>query len=433
MSARLPLKIGSSDQKGDDVTHWQKWAKAYAASYVSMMGPVDGYYGTTDGNFTYELKRRLIAAGHPLAQNNIFDAQTAAIVKYKGAGPAAPAGPRWRPGAWFYNMPGSGADFTVGPSHEVARFAEERHGFRDQGVQFAQGGYLGLMGGDSSLSYVESNDDMKKSLYWLHDNNPDLQALLAQLNAGKPATVPLDLVYSGYSKSADGLEDWLEEAFGDGGRYAKARGWIRLVIQFGNPSKQKDKDGGVPGWNPPGWGISRKIRSKWLKDKVVSITNPGDFYAVVPDSDDIRPPFYAEIVTADAQLGYFVHILNIGIQVALNALPLFGPLLGGIGMGAGIQIVGQMAGLGAGMLPMLTQAAGGMQAAGHDTDVDAKLIQLLSLQGVITHIDDLFGLIAALPGLQNHGAYHMPFPELGNRTGIQVGCDLMNLLVAGKL
>ena len=34
-------------------------------------------------------------------------------------------------------------------------------------------------------------------------------------------------------------------------------------------------------------------------------------------------------------------------------------------------------------------------------------------------------LVGALPGLQAHGEYHVPKPEFGGRTGIQVGCDLV--------
>lgn len=44
MSARLPLKPGSSDARGDDVSHWQRWGKQYASAYGDLMGPVDGYY-----------------------------------------------------------------------------------------------------------------------------------------------------------------------------------------------------------------------------------------------------------------------------------------------------------------------------------------------------------------------------------------------------
>lgn len=434
MAARLPLKIGSSDAKGDDVTHWQRWALKYAASYAPLlMGPVDGYYGTSDGAFTYELKRRLIAAGHSVVLNTIFDQATADIVKYKGASTSAGTGMWWRKGAWIYTMPGSGADWTIGPAFQVGIHAEARHGFRHQGVQFAQGGYLGLMGGDSSLSFNESNLDMIKSLEWLLDHNPDVQALMAQLNAGQRATVDLDLIFVAYSKSAIGLSQALVKLFGDGGKYAKIRGWIRLVIQFGDPGKSEHKDGGSPGWNPGGSGIARVEWPAWLLDKTVSITNPLDFYAVVPLNELIRPVFYQEIIDADAQLPYFAHLLNIGVGVAMEWLPLFAPLLGGLTSGIGIPIIGGMAKLPASSFGELTKMFGFAGNAHDDTNVDAELIKMFSAQGLFTTMPQLIGVIGALPGLQNHGMYHVPFPELGNRSGIQVGCDLVNLFVAGRL
>lgn len=432
MTARLPLKIGSSDAKGDDVTHFQKWAKANFPSYFAILGDIDGYFGTSDSNFVKEMQTRLVKQGKSLVINGIFDALTASLVGYKGGvgtGGAVDTGKR-RQGAWCYNMPGSGADYSVGPAHQVAVHADKVHGFRDQGVEFAQGGYLGFMGGDSKLSYVESNDDMKKSLYWLHDNNPDLQALLAQLNAGKQATVDLDLTYWAYSKSADGLEDWLEEAYGPGGRYERARGWIRIVGNFGNPSKQPDKDGGSRGWNPPGWGIARKRRSQWLKDKTVSITNPMDFYACVPDSDKIRPTFYGEIIHAEAELPYFVHILNIAIPAILKSVPIFGGFLGPLSpmVNMAIPMITGLASSG-----LLTNLIGQSQASGQHTEVDEQLIEMMTPMGLLSNAPALIGLIAALPGLQNHGAYHLPFPELNNRSGEQVGRDLMDLVAARKI
>lgn len=91
MSARLPLKIGSSDAKGDGVTHWQKWGKAYAKSYADLMGPVDGYYGSSDAAFTKEMQRRV-----GLPQTGIFDDALANRIGYQGAKPGVvvPDGPR---------------------------------------------------------------------------------------------------------------------------------------------------------------------------------------------------------------------------------------------------------------------------------------------------------------------------------------------------
>jgi hypothetical protein len=35
------------------------------------------------------------------------------------------------------------------------------------------------------------------------------------------------------------------------------------------------------------------------------------------------------------------------------------------------------------------------------------------------------GELAALPGIQTHGEYHLTKPEFGGRTGVQVGCDIL--------
>ena len=53
------------------------------------------------------------------------------------------------------------------------------------------------------------------------------------------------------------------------------------------------------------------------------------------------------------------------------------------------------------------------------------MIELLSPTGVLTNIPGLIQLIAALPGLQAHGEYHLPKSEFNGRTGIQVGCDIV--------
>lgn len=45
------------------------------------------------------------------------------------------------------------------------------------------------------------------------------------------------------------------------------------------------------------------------------------------------------------------------------------------------------------------------------------------MQGILTSLPDLLGLLAALPGLQSHGAYHLPVAEFGGKTGPQVGYD----------
>ena len=54
-----------------------------------------------------------------------------------------------------------------------------------------------------------------------------------------------------------------------------------------------------------------------------------------------------------------------------------------------------------------------------------ELIELLSVQGLLTSLPDLLSLIVALPGLQAHGAYHLPVAEFGGKTGPQVAYDVI--------
>ncbi|WP_142254096.1 peptidoglycan-binding protein, partial [Mycobacterium sp. NS-7484] len=141
MTARLPLRIGSSDARGDDVTHWQRWARSYAESYANLMGPVDGYYGNSDAEFTREMQRRLVAAGHAIPITGVFDEATAALVGYAGI----TAEPRRK--IWIYTAPGSGADWWAGPSFELGEWCKKVLKLNHQPVGYPKGGYLGLMGG----------------------------------------------------------------------------------------------------------------------------------------------------------------------------------------------------------------------------------------------------------------------------------------------
>lgn len=367
MTARLPLKLGSSDQRGDDVSHWQRWAKGYAKSYVDLMGPVDGYYGNTDATFTKEMQRRL-----GLPQTGVFDEVTAALVKYAGV----TAAPRRK--IWIYTTPGSGAPWWIGPSFALGEWCKDVLRLNHQPVGYPIGGYMGLMGGDPGLSYNEVIEALGHELERLLAENPDIN------------DPDLELWFSGYSQSADGMEDAVARLFGDGGKYAHLRSRINGLIQFGNPSK-KDT------------GIARKKRPDWLYALVRNVTTKGDFYAEAADS--IRPLFYAEIVRAETSLSFAGHIAKIVVPVLINLMGgLFG--LGSLMAGGGVL------------------SAAMVDADRHDhEEVDRKLIELLSIKGVLTNIPALIGLLAALPGIVSHGEYHLPKPEFQGRTGIQVAQD----------
>lgn len=391
----LPYKKGSN---GPEILAWQEWAYQSYASYANLIGNKDSYYGNGEVAFTAQMQRRL---GIP--QTGVFDQQTASRVGYKGVAPAV------HRKIWIYTAPGSGADWWLGPSFDLGERCKNTLHLNHQPLAFAKGGYLGFLGGDPGFSYNEVTYDQYKSLEYNLDHNPDAQEALRQAASGVPAAkIEFEMHASGYSQSADGMEDALEVLFGDGGfvhpgdpthtpsppgKYRPIRDSLKLVVQFGNPSTK-------------GTGIAAKVRPAWLDAKIRNVNYVNDFYAVAPD--EIRREFYAIIVQADMSLPFFVHVLKIAGPVILQTIPILGGFLGPL---APLVIAGAT-GLNA-FLPLLTGLVGQAQGAG-DEAVDRKLIEMLSAAGLIKNVPGLIGLIAALPGLQAHGGY--PFdPVMMNR------------------
>ena len=405
MSARLPLKIGSSDLKGDEVTHWQRWAVKYAPAYAFLLGGIDGYYGASDAAFTKEMQRRL-----GLVQDGIFGDRTASMVGYRGS--VGTPTPSARRPIWFYSHPGSGADFWLGPSHDLGQMVCGS-GFNGPGryslninhqpVAFSKGGYLGLMGGDPKLSYNDVLADLLASNLWLLDNNPDVQRAMEARRANPAAKVDVELWYSGYSQSADGVLEMVDALFGPGGKYELIRDRINGLILFGNPAT-------------PGTGIARKVFPEWINRLVHNINVKNDFYAVAKDK--VRPLFYEWFIEAETELPFVVYSSQI-------ILPALAKLFGDLGPLAGPFfpiILAAQTGLGL-LTPLLSTITNGVNAA--KTKPNPALIELLSVQGILTSLPDLMGLLIALPGLQAHGAYHLPVAEFGGLTGPQVGYDIM--------
>jgi hypothetical protein len=273
---------------------------------------------------------------------------------------------------WIYTAPGSGAPWNVGPPFDLGERCRNVLHLNHQPVGYPIGGYLGLMGGDPTYSYNDVIGFEGAELERLIAACPDLD------------DPHLELWFSGYSQSADGLEDALVRLFGDGGRFEHLRDRINGVVQFGNPSTK-------------GTGIARKVRPAWLDKLIRNINYDNDFYAVAPD--EIRPAFYAIIIEADTELPFFVHVLKVTMGVILNTVPIFGGLLGPLAA----PLLAGMAGLN-GMLPLLTGLMGTANST-NDEAVDKKLTDMLSATGLIKNIPGLIALIGALPGLQAHGGY----------------------------
>lgn len=387
MTARLPLKLGSSDVRGDDVTHWQKWAKAYAASYADLMGPVDGYYGLSDAAFTREMQRRL-----GLPQTGDFDEQTAARVRYAGTTSA----PRRK--IWIYSAAGTGGQWFQGPQFEVGEWCKAVLKLNHQPVDYPAGGFLGLAGGNAAptVSYNESIAGLAVELERLIAECPDL------------ASPDVEFWFTGYSQSADGLKRAVAKLFGDGGRFAHLRPRINGLLMFGDPTKAPGPT--KVGNNPKGWGIARWDAPQWIDDLTWSITTHFDMFPCATD-DTLLPLFYEWFVKAETELPFVAYSAGI-------VIPALASYLGIAGMFLGPALAG-MVGMSLNMMGTLITSFGGGGSP------NPELVQALSAQGLLTPqgIVKVFATLAALPGMQVHGEYHLPKPEFGGRTGIQVACD----------
>lgn len=373
----LPYKLGST---GTEITAWQQW---FNRAYSSYAPPVDGYYGNADRDAT-----RIYQSKVGLPVTGVWDTATAARAGF----PKNIKTPERRP-IWIYTAPGSGGNWNEGPSFAVGEFCKDVLKINHQPLGFPKGGYLGLMGGDPAYSYNDVIGFMAAELE---------RQILACPDIDDPR---FEIWLSGYSQTADGMRRAAAKLFGDGGRFSHLRSRVNGLLLFGDPSRQPGPVKRGPGfdvdYNPPGWGIARYDSEPWLDRLCWSITTNGDFYACT--DDEIRPLFYAEIVKADTELPFIVHVLKVALPI-LAGLPFVGAILAPV-----MAFAGPLMGM----------------VNGPDEDVDRKLTQLLSVQGVVTNVPALFKLLGALPGIGIHGEYHLPKPEFGGRTGIQVGCDIV--------
>jgi hypothetical protein len=332
--------------------------KGWAQSYAFLLGKRDLYYGSDEKRFTEELQRRLLAAGKPVSATGVFGDREAAATGYKWGGTVTPPKPPAHRPIWMYTMPGSGAPGNVGPPFLVGEDCRNILNINHQWVGYPIGGYLGLMGGDPAYSYIDVCNMAKAELRRLLHACPDI---------GNPAW---EGWFVGYSQGAEAMLLAIAELFGDGGEFAHLRARINGVICFGNPATQ-------------GTGIARRVLPGWLNALTRNINHPNDFYAVA--NDKIRPLFYEWFVKAETEIPFVVYCAQI-------ILPAIGNLLPGIG-----QIIS------APLSMLLSVIPGG--TAGASQPPNPELIKLLSIQGLLTSLPDLVGLITALPGLQAHGFY----------------------------
>ncbi|MFA5707951.1 peptidoglycan-binding domain-containing protein [Mycolicibacterium sp.] len=392
---------------------WYDWATRYAASYAFLLGAKDGYYGADEAAFTREMQRRL-----GLVQDGIFGDRLASAVGYTWPGAATPPVVETRRPIWFYSNPGSGAGWDIGPGFVVGEMVAGKrwnHPGRQslrinhQPVGSIIGGYLGLMGGDPKHSYLDVIADQKREIARLLRVNPDVIAALHARESDPTAAVAVELWFQGYSQKADGVLEAVAELFGDGGEFAVIRDRINGVIVHGNPAA-------------PGTGIARKTFPAWLDAITHNINTDDDFYAVARDR--IRPLFYEWFIRAETELPFVVYTAQIILPALLRLVAPFLAGAGGLGnpmiVTAATQAISMATGVGGGLLSGIVG-----QVTQTNEKPNPDLIELLSVQGVLTHLGDLIELVRALPGLQSHGAYHLPRPEFGGRDGQMVAYDIV--------
>lgn len=397
------LKIG---YQGPLYDPWYDWAKKNYSLYAFLLGARDGYYGADEARFTREMQRRL-----GIVQDGIFGDRTANAVGYSWGRGVPVVGPR-RP-IWYYSNPGSGAGWDVGPGFVVGEMVAGKrwnHPGREslrinhQPVGSIVGGYLGLMGGDPKHSYLDVLEDQKREITKLLRENPDVTRAMAARRANPQAQVDVELWFQGYSQKADGVLEAVVSLFGDGGEFAVLRDRINGILCHGNPATSIT-------------GIARKTFPDWVNRLVVNINTRDDFYAVAKDR--VRPLFYEWFIRAETEIPFVVYSAQIIVPALINLIaPGLGTGLGGLLTPATTAVVAGSVGVDANLVGTVVQ-----QVNSTRQKPNPELIELLSLRGILTHLPDLVGLMAALPGLQSHGAYHLPRAEFGGRDGHMVAYD----------
>lgn len=393
----LPYKLGDH---GPEIDAWQEW---FGRKFASYAPPRDAYYGSDEVRAVTEMQRRV-----GLPQTGRFDQATASHPKVAYPGYK----PREHRPIWVYSAPGSGVSWDVGPPFDVGERCKKVLNLNHQPVGYAIGGYLGLMGGDPSLSYDDVIASEGVELERLLGVNPDVQEAMRLRRADARAAVAVELWFIGYSQSADGMKRAVARLFGPGGPYELLVDRINGVIVFGDPTT-------------PGTGIARLVWTSpdWLNKLTHVINNQSptaDFYGIAADS--IRPLFYEWFVKAETELPFVIYTGQIIIPALLN---LVAPFLGGLAGGglASLMAVPILAGASGVPAAALTPIVGGVLNARSTPNPD--LIKLLSVQGILTNLPQLLGLLAAMPGIAVHGDYYAPKPEFGGRSGVDVAYDIV--------
>ncbi|OBS02507.1 hypothetical protein A9W98_14545 [Mycobacterium gordonae] len=390
----MPLELGD---RNETVRRWRQVMDAMFHGYGRTLGPLDpntDEYGPRAVSWQKEYQFRTGQAPSREAANGIVSDQD--LIDLKIVRPHRPI--------WCYSAPGSGVPWWVGPPFDLGEWCKAVLNLNHQPVGYPIGGYLGFMGGDPSLSYNDVIAAEDAELERLISLNPDLN------------DPNVEFWFFSYSQSAEGMKRSAARLFGDGGRYAHLRPRINGVIAFGDPTRKPGPT--KVGNSPPGAGISNWTAPAWLESLTWSITNQSptpDFYAAC--TSKIARLAYEVIVRAETELPFVIYLGQIAIPALLN---LIAPFAGSLTSPLALPILSGAAGL---PVAALAPIVGGI--TGSSEQPDPELIKTLTVQGLLTSIPDLIGLLVALPGIGVHGDYYAPKDEFGGRSGFQVGCDIV--------
>lgn len=418
----------SPPQKVGDVDPTIPAAKAYLRTRFGYAKDLDdtAVYTHRFGEVlkTFAPKRnKEIRDGHPVYANDPFVREDAvydwtvktAVGVLPRKSPPKRVPPPWRP-IFIFSAPGSGARNDVGPGNDVGERCRNELGINHVRLDFPMGGYLGLLGGDAGLSYIEvitaEGDDLERKIEWA----------IAETKRRYPDNWAQVIEFWGtaYSQSADGMVKAFWRLFGDGGKYAHLRARINGLLMFGNPARQPGRT--KIGNSPKGWGIARDHIPDWLQALVIDICTEQDMYATTEDNT-LLPLLYDWFVKAEMDLGFIAFSAGILIPVIASYLDIAGPLIGGLFGDAGAQIIGLATGV---ALPFLRDALGSGAATDPALDEFRKEFEAtLSARGLLTPqgIVKVFNSLKALTGLAAHGEYWQPKPEFGGRWGIWAAFD----------
>ncbi|QUR66137.1 hypothetical protein [Mycobacterium spongiae] len=378
----MGFKMGSS---GPEVGRWQEFMRRKFASYSEEL-PVDEHYGYFDGVVVNEAKRRL-----GLPQDGVADDDFLIRIGFS-AGQARPLST-----TWVYSAAGTRAPWSIGPPFEIGEHAKRR-GLRHQPVDYPAGGFFGPP--DPTMSFNESIKVLRNE--W---------ARLLRLNTAG------DIVTISYSQGADGMQRATAELFGDGGEFASQRHRLRRAIMVGNPTRPSGPT--KIGNDPRGAGIARWHPPDWLQAITFDIVTHYDMYACAEDTT-LVPLFYPWFTRAETELSFVAYSAQVIVPTVASFYNIFiPPILGGLFGPLGVQALALVTRIPVDTLNELFKGISG-------EDPDPELVEALSAKGLLSDIPGLIKSLVALGGIRTHNEYHLPRPEFGNRTGIDVGIGLID-------